>query len=302
MPYTCNRCNKTVDKLVALGDAEKTAWLSDENNLPLPQYDYVCIPCALELLEIKEDDLPQTEEQFPQEAQLIAEIESQKDLMIAVATGGPRIQEKNQEYRERRSTIKVQLAKQSLDDPNPYPDLWAWYGRWSSGDLPSYQSRRKYISDLYAPLLEYLTKPRLIRLAEPVHQPTGWARVDRGIDAIRGRLESVRTEEEFQTVGLLCRETLISLAQAIHNPTIHAPIDGVTPSTTDASRMLEGYFAHELEGSSNEASRKHARAALALANELQHRRTATFRDAALCAEATRTVVNIVAIISGKRQL
>jgi hypothetical protein len=64
--------------------------------------------------------------------------------------------------------------------------------------------------------------------------------------------------------------------------------------------MLEGYLAVELGGQSNAEARKHARAALDLANWLQHRRTATLRDASLCAEATRTVVNIVAIVSGRR--
>ena len=64
--------------------------------------------------------------------------------------------------------------------------------------------------------------------------------------------------------------------------------------------MLEAYFLSEYSGSHNEALRRHAKASLSLANELQHKRTAEYKDAALCAEATRTVVNIVAITSGKR--
>jgi len=49
-----------------------------------------------------------------------------------------------------------------------------------------------------------------------------------------------------------------------------------------------------------EAIRKHAKVSLTLANDLTHRRTAEFRDAAMCAEATNSVVNIIAIISGRR--
>lgn len=64
--------------------------------------------------------------------------------------------------------------------------------------------------------------------------------------------------------------------------------------------MLEAYISSELAGGSNEELRKHARAAFDLANALQHRRTATFRDAALCAEATTSIVNLIAIVSGKR--
>jgi len=45
---------------------------------------------------------------------------------------------------------------------------------------------------------------------------------------------------------------------------------------------------------------RHAKAALILANSLQHKRTPRHIDAALCSEATRTVVNIVAITSERR--
>ena len=64
--------------------------------------------------------------------------------------------------------------------------------------------------------------------------------------------------------------------------------------------MLDSYLAVELAGSSNAIARKHAKASLDLANQLQHQRTAAFRKAALCAEATASVVNIIAILSGVR--
>lgn len=64
--------------------------------------------------------------------------------------------------------------------------------------------------------------------------------------------------------------------------------------------MLEAFFSAELAGSSNEESRAHAKAALRLALALQHKRTADFRMAALCAEATSSVVNILAVLAGRR--
>jgi len=64
--------------------------------------------------------------------------------------------------------------------------------------------------------------------------------------------------------------------------------------------MLDGYLAVELPGAANEEIRHHAKAALSLANALTHERTADFRTAALCAEATVSVVNMIAIISGRR--
>lgn len=231
--------------------------------------------------------------------ELIQELEAQHGLMSAVATGGPRIQDRNREYVERRAQIAQELRRRGLDDPNPHGDLWVWYGRWSRGDLPSYQSRRDYLSAMYLPLIEQ------IRLgpttgARVFEEPTGWPRVDRGVEEIRRRLEQAENEEQFQAVGLLCREVLISLAQVIYDPVSHPSEDGVTPSETDAKRMLDSYLAAELSGAPNEGIRRHAKAALALANDLQHHRTATYRQAALCAEASTSVVNLIAIISGRR--
>jgi len=231
--------------------------------------------------------------------QLISTVEEQKSLMIAVATGQQRIQEVNDQYKMRKAEIAKALQGRGINDPNRFVDLWAWYSRWKSGDLPSYQSIRQFVSELYDPLLQQLqstSSPTPGIFAEP----TGWARVDRCVTQIRDQLEQASNEEQFQVVGTLCREALISLAQAVFEPTRHPTLDGVKTSSTDFKRMMEAYFAVELAGESMRHSRQHAKAAFDLANELQHKRTATFRHAALCAEATTAVVNFVAIVSGQR--
>lgn len=112
--------------------------------------------------------------------------------------------------------------------------------------------------------------------------------------------DAAEAEEQYQTVGLLCREVLISVAQEVYDPRRHPAQDGVTPSNTDAGRMLESFFSSELKGAGNEESRAHAKAALRLALALQHKRTADFLMAALCAEATSSVVNILAVLGGRR--
>jgi hypothetical protein len=114
------------------------------------------------------------------------------------------------------------------------------------------------------------------------------------------RLRTGLNEEHFQTVGLICREILISLAQEAYDPGRHAPRELSPPSQTDAARMLEAFFAVELAGGSNEEARSHGKAALKLAVALQHQRSAEFRTAALCVEATSAVVNLVAILAGRR--
>lgn len=130
--------------------------------------------------------------------------------------------------------------------------------------------------------------------------PTGWQKVDRQLQEMRMRLDAADTEEQYQAVGLLCREVLISVAQEVYDPSRHAPIDDKTPSDTDAKRMLEAIFEEELKGSSNEEARAHAKAAVRLALALQHKRLADFRTAALCAEGTWSVVNMLAIVAGRR--
>jgi hypothetical protein len=229
--------------------------------------------------------------------ELIQTVEAQKALMISVATGGPRIKDVAREYEDRRLQIKENLAALSIGDPNPYPNLWTWYGKWSDGSLPTYQSRRMYISSLYQSLLDALQLSTRAKPIQPI-EPTGWARVDRNVEKIVRALETATDEEDFQSIGLLCRESMISLAQAVYDREQHALSDGVTPSEADAKRMLDGFITKQLSGGSHDAQRRFMKALYDLAVSLQHRRTAGFRDAALCAEATRSLINTIAIISG----
>jgi hypothetical protein len=131
-------------------------------------------------------------------------------------------------------------------------------------------------------------------------EPTGWEKVDRQLEEARSRLRTARREEQFQAVGLLCREVLITVGQEVFDATKHPTIDRVTASKTDAARMLEAYIAHELRGGTNDEARGHGKASLKLALALQHRRNADFRTAALCVEATASVTNVIAILAGRR--
>jgi hypothetical protein len=227
--------------------------------------------------------------------ELIAGLEQIRSTLIAVATGGPRITNVNDDYQRTYATVAAALAQRHLANPITFSSLWDWYGRWSSGDLPSYQSRRTFVSELINPIINRIRTGRSDEL-----QPTGWARVDRCVGELRDRLAAARSEEQFQAVGLLGREAIISVAEAVYDRTRHPPLDGTEPSPTDGKRMLEAYISVEMAGGANEEARKHAKSALEFAVALQHRRTATFRDAALCAEATTAVVNLLAIVAGRR--
>jgi hypothetical protein len=136
--------------------------------------------------------------------------------------------------------------------------------------------------------------------AFPARGPTGWKRVDRALEKAHAQLLESRYEEDYQAVGHLCREIIISLGQAVYDPAIHKSPDGVEPSETDGGRRIEAFLETTVAGGSNESMRKYVRAALALTVQLQHKRTAHFRAAALCLEATSSVANILAILSGRR--
>ena len=154
---------------------------------------------------------------------LVSELQAQKNLMVAVATGGPRIDHVNTEYIERRKRIHDELARLGITDANPYPDLWAWYGKWSGGDLPSYQSRRQYLSELLDPLTEAVQQGADQR-ARVFEEPSGWAKVDRQLDGAREQLAKAQSEEDFQAVGFRCREVLISLGQEVFDSTRHSTL------------------------------------------------------------------------------
>jgi hypothetical protein len=231
--------------------------------------------------------------------ELLRILQRMRDIMVSAATGDRPIDEVNPDYCDLYAVAEARLRELGISNPNPFANLWDWYGRWSSGDLPSYRSRREFLAGVFNPLVAQLRERGSSHTPRSV-EPTGWVKVDRQVGEARQRLAAAKSEEQFQVVGLLCREVIVSLAQTVHDPVKHPPLDSTIPSATDAKRMLDAYIAAELSGSSNEELRRHAKAAYDLATALQHKRTASFREAALCLEATTSVVNVIAIISGKR--
>jgi hypothetical protein len=130
---------------------------------------------------------------------------------------------------------------------------------------------------------------------------TAWDKVDHHLKAAHERLQDASFEEDFQQAGLLCREALISLAQAVFDPQRHPTLDGVKASATDAKRMLEAVIATQLAGESNEEARSLAKAAVRLALALQHDRAADKRTASLCYEATAAVIRLVSVLTTSRR-
>jgi hypothetical protein len=227
------------------------------------------------------------------DTELFKALDGLRNTMVSVSTGGERIDTANPEFRREYGIVSAELQRRGIQNTIPYSDLWDWYGRWSSGDMPTYRSRRTFVAEAFNPIASRIRSGH----AEPF-QATGWPRVDRTVSELRDRLATATSEEQFQAVGLLCREALISLAQAVYVPERHGSPDTVAPSPTDAKRQLEAYIIVDL--AANEHARKFVRSALDLSVTLQHKRTATFREAAMCVDATTAVINLLAVASGRR--
>lgn len=231
-------------------------------------------------------------------SKLIEDVNYLKNIMISVSTGGQRIQDVNEQYKATYNLVDKALQKLSFTNPNSFRDLWEWYTKWSS-TFTHYRERRAFIGEMYNTLLQSLEETAQPELISVTVDLTDWERIERSINELRLRQTEAKTEEQFQVVGLLSRETIITLAQVVYNKDLHPILDGTAVSKTDAKRMLEAYIAVELGGSSNETVRRYAKATLDLANELTHKRTATKKDASLCATATISIINLIGSIEGR---
>ena len=114
---------------------------------------------------------------------------------------------------------------------------------------------------------------------------------------MRVQLTRAASEEEYQAVGHLGREVMISLAQAVIDPAEAIGEDGKLPSSTDAARLLDAYIGKTLPGGGNEALRKAVRGVVKATSAVLHDRGATPKDAALVAELVTTSVHLVHILA-----
>ena len=122
--------------------------------------------------------------------------------------------------------------------------------------------------------------------------------MDRTVYEMQRLLSDAVNEEQFQAIGMLGREALITVAQQVFDGSLHKTEDGINPSDTDAKRMLDAYLVYSLHGSSNERQRKFAKSSVDLANQLTHDRMATKKDAEMCLTAVAAVASLIKVIRG----
>ena len=79
---------------------------------------------------------------------LLEDLAYLKGIMIDVSTGGRPIDDVNPDFKEAYNDLSDRLRAKGIRNSIQYSDLWDWYGKWSSGELPSYRSRRQYVRSL----------------------------------------------------------------------------------------------------------------------------------------------------------
>ena len=170
-------------------------------------------------------ETPPEPEPDPQTATgLLALLDNQANLLVAVATGGPRTDATNGKYKHRRRALNAALRGRGLAPPFPYEDLWAWHGHWSQ-HLSSYASRREHVRELAAPTRAALEAAlNGAQVADPgaATTPT-WAALDTRLTGVVTELATATTQDDLQDVGRRCREVLIDAAKLLADPGSSAP-------------------------------------------------------------------------------
>ena len=140
-------------------------------------------------------------------------IEEEKGTLIKAGTGIIQIRDKkeNDSYKQRHQQLLSLLKQLGLEPVHRYNDLWDWYNDYKQRGLDTYQSRRAFIRDIYAPLIDTLENSEENTTTLLYYEPTGWDLVDDGANRMKEVLISAEKTLDYQSVGMYGRELLITL-------------------------------------------------------------------------------------------
>ena len=162
-------------------------------------------------------------------------------------------------------------------------------------ELPLFENNSTVV-ELRRRLFERYSAYSVLPAFDQMTEPTGWVRVDRSIEEMKTRYEVADTEEKYQAIGMLGRETIISVAQQVFIKDKHPSTDGTDIGPTDAKRMLDAYLTYELKNESDRIVR-FVKAAVDMSNQLTHDRNATKRAAMICIIGVSSIATLIKEIS-----
>jgi hypothetical protein len=234
---------------------------------------------------------PEADPDHTTSAGLLELLDAQAALLVAVATGGPRIDSVDARYRRRRKQLDAALRARGIAAPFPYEDLWSWHGHWSQ-HLDTYASRRSHIRELAAParasLEASLAGPNLV---DPGSSGgLTWSALDTRVVGIVAELAAATTPDDLQDVGRRCREVLIDAAKLLANPAL-VPAGVDPPKAADAKAWLDLFLAAYASGRTHRELRAFVPAAWDLAQKVTHGDIDRV-DAYAAAQATLLLVRV----------
>ncbi len=225
-------------------------------------------------------------------------------LMVSVATGGPRIKEVEASYKREHRALAAVLRRLGIDYPNMFDDLWQWHGRWSDESMPTYASRRVYISNLFAPVRQALTEraDATHELARGIEEATGWSTIDAQVARLRRLWREADDADAYNGVGLQCVKVLTTLGQVVFDPKRDLPAGEEEPGPDDAKKRINFHVRRLAAGERAENVRKVVNASYAQANAAKHRHTATRTDAGVAANATVLIVSTLRLLADEDEV
>lgn len=227
-------------------------------------------------------------------------VDSVSALMVSVATGGPEIKTVDADYKREHRALRAVLRRLDIDYPNKFDDLWRWYGRWSDGSLPSYHSRRVFISELFAPVRQALEEQADAgrELAEGVSDaPTGWVHIDQQSARLRRLWREADDADAYNAVGLQCMKVLTTLGHVVFDAERDLPAGEEEPGRDDAKKRIGHFLRRVAAGEKSENIRKIVNGAYGQANAAKHRHVATRADAGISANATLLIVSTLRLLA-----
>ena len=241
-------------------------------------------------------DDEETEEDASSPEALADLVDTQRSVLISVATGGPRIDDVEREYKRRHRKLKQGLDHYGIAPPFKWSSLWDWYGYYS-GKLGSYAERRAYINQLADTALEELEKLQTHgkvsdwgdTLETPGAVPENWGTINLRLEELKKRVGTATSTDDNQDVGRRSREIIIAAVNLVFRPEMVPPGDEV-PKGADAKNRLEHVMNSLVPGTAHAELRKLLRAALEVAHKVTHSDGVTRVDAFAAAQATVLVV------------
>lgn len=142
-----------------------------------------------------------------------------KKILTEVSTGQARIQDCNDEYTSLYNNLSEYFQSAGIKNPNPYSDLWEFYGYWKK-HLKTYAERRAYVIKLYKNL-----KTESVKTKNNSHTYINLGRI-RELKAVKNK--------DFDLAKLIrfCEEINIAHANSAHlscGMLVRSIIDHVPP-------------------------------------------------------------------------